>query len=521
MRKETTIAALTQRTSLLEGMIEEMNRTLLTLNDQATRADIARLKPDFAQSLNSTAQRFASLAQEATASHRDDADNGGSQTLLEEQRPDSEPLANHSQNQTPMPMHTNIQWTPPSDQGQIICPVRAPSIHNLTVGTNHGSCRPNLAPILTGGCSAPPTGSAPMIGMGYQLLYEDQGLAAECEGPASLPFVHILEPDHKYGVVPRSASFMPHCRFGISPGENPPSLSLNRIRTLESPHTYSFQETTFARRLQRAAIEIGYKLALHASQRPDAFKHVFRLVLPWESRDQIVERFESLLLRTTHESLDFWTTPFLHIGGAGTHYARRDANGNVVPKPNSYIVRSIGPHRLAKLEDATGAGMTPDLFIDITGLEGEWFDPNDVEGYLRERGFVINPQSSFAEGKIADRSASPLSFLTRGSTRSEGSSPLTPQSNSAFDVEPCAASSFEMNSGYNTSNLSGLPALSYQNYPDRAHPSSKRASTATGSSLNPASLIIERHVTIDVQQFINSKFAIHFSPKQLMPLENH
>lgn len=222
MRKENTIAALTQRASVLEGMIEEMNRTFLKLSDQANRADIPRVKPEFAQSLKATAERFASLAQKATTSLKDEADDGGSQTLLDQRRSGSEQLHNQSPNQilaspdhgavmtgspcTLTAMPTNIQCTPPaSDQGQIDSPEREL-----------------------------PMESAAMIGMGYQLLYEEPGLAPEREGPAtSLPFGHGLQQDHPYQTVPRSASVMPHYHFGVNPVEDQPSLSLKRIRTLE------------------------------------------------------------------------------------------------------------------------------------------------------------------------------------------------------------------------------------------------------------------------------------------------
>jgi hypothetical protein len=42
--------------------------------------------------------------------------------------------------------------------------------------------------------------------------------------------------------------------------------------------------------------------------------------------------------------------------------------------------------------------MSHDLEIDLTGFEGEWLDPEDVEGYLeQEKGCHIDPKDSFAE----------------------------------------------------------------------------------------------------------------------------
>lgn len=48
-------------------------------------------------------------------------------------------------------------------------------------------------------------------------------------------------------------------------------------------------------------------------------------------------------------------------------------------------------------------GQTHDLSLDLTGLEGEWFDAHDVQGYIeQEKGVVIDPRMSFIDAFVDD-----------------------------------------------------------------------------------------------------------------------
>lgn len=41
--------------------------------------------------------------------------------------------------------------------------------------------------------------------------------------------------------------------------------------------------------------------------------------------------------------------------------------------------------------------MTVDQILQYTGFQGEWFDPNDVEHYLKSKGVIVDANSSWAE----------------------------------------------------------------------------------------------------------------------------
>ncbi|KAL1612806.1 hypothetical protein SLS60_001035 [Paraconiothyrium brasiliense] len=199
--------------------------------------------------------------------------------------------------------------------------------------------------------------------------------------------------------------------------------------TTKSPKpiwTYSHDETTFARRLTRASLETGFHLLGSANQRPAALEYVFRLSLPYMTLNQLQDRFKELLARGTDEELDFWSTPFIHLGGAGTHYPRKDPHGNIIKPPSTWTVRRIGPidKKMIRAENIEDPSQSHDLNIDLTGFEGEWFDAHDVEGYLEhEKGVRIDPKSSFIDALVEDDDHPGDDYFTTNAGLNNPSSP--------------------------------------------------------------------------------------------------
>lgn len=198
----------------------------------------------------------------------------------------------------------------------------------------------------------------------------------------------------------------------LTPEATPPSKSLppSPLNSLTSKPmvtnwTYSHDETTFARRLARAAFEAGYHLLSVANQRPATINRVFRLWVPQVSVEELRQNFKALLARGVHEDLESWDSPFPHIGGAGTHYPRKDAQGNSVTTTNEWTCKRIGPasSTMIRIENSKDPSKNREMNVDLTGFEGEWFDAYDVEGYLeQEKGCHIDPKMSFAEVLIDD-----------------------------------------------------------------------------------------------------------------------
>lgn len=178
----------------------------------------------------------------------------------------------------------------------------------------------------------------------------------------------------------------------------------------------SFEETTFARRLTRRTLEAGFKLLSTADVRPAALNRVFRLSLPFLTPGQIRTRVRNVLSRGIDDDLDWWETPFLQVGGAGTHYPPRDAAGRVLPSKNAWRVRQPGcpTSRTTQLEHTLDGRLETLDGVDLSGLEGQWFDAHDVQGYLEEvYACKINPGNSLAECLIEDDNSTGISYQPR------------------------------------------------------------------------------------------------------------
>lgn len=215
-------------------------------------------------------------------------------------------------------------------------------------------------------------------------------------------------------------------------------------RTLSPGYTYSYDEITFARRLMRATLEAGFLLLSNPDIPPAMLNYIYKLSLPYLTLDEIRTRFKTILSRGVNEDLDWYATPFLHLGGAGTHYQRRDAQGKPIPMKNTWTIRQIGPldRRMIRVESVAD-GQIQDLEgIDLIGFEGEWFDAYDVQGYLEEQwNCRIDPKSSFAECLVEDENAvssdneTESPSLSRGSTAgiSDTATPPIPPTFGSFE----------------------------------------------------------------------------------------
>lgn len=156
-------------------------------------------------------------------------------------------------------------------------------------------------------------------------------------------------------------------------------------------------------------MEAAYRFMLDPQRKPAEYERIFRLSLMGRDKEKLTAAFKSVLVRGPHEDLDFWEAPLIHVGGAGTHYPRKDAFGNYQPRKKTQSLGLIGPQALALLENAAHDNISTDMTVEIAGFEGEWFDPYDVEGYLEEKGIFIDPSTSFAEAEIVEWSPTPSS----------------------------------------------------------------------------------------------------------------
>jgi hypothetical protein len=244
------------------------------------------------------------------------------------------------------------------------------------------------------------------------------------------PEPYTLSTPHVFSVeIPTPNVTPPMTRLSTPPLQLP---SLTN-KTLAPDFTYSYEETTFARRLTRAGLEAGFQILSAATVRPSALNYVFRLSLAYYTLDQLRARFKMMLSRGVNEELDFLETPFIHLGGAGTHYPRKDANGNIMLKKNAWNVKQVGPlaKRIVRVQNVVN-GTTEYLHgIDLSGFDGEWYDAHDVQGYLEEEYRCrLDPKSSFAECLIGDEEEHWPGYRTRRTSGGSSESPSLTHSSS-------------------------------------------------------------------------------------------
>jgi hypothetical protein len=152
-------------------------------------------------------------------------------------------------------------------------------------------------------------------------------------------------------------------------------------------------KTTFARQLQRAALERCWSLINAKIPNPVCLNEVFGFCLLYETREQIMLRLKRALDATSKDSLFHWRAPIAYLGGRGTYCSLEDdIGGTMVPKFQTG--RSMGPFSPTAISTSETA-MFDDFRIDMPSFEGEFFDSNDVEGYLRGRGIDIPPNVEF------------------------------------------------------------------------------------------------------------------------------
>jgi hypothetical protein len=378
-RKETTISALKKRVSELERTIEKMNKSFLEFHDNAIDSGLVLSKPSLARQLKATTEEFVSLAKLASidSDHEEEAANIAEleHSNQAEFSPNKLDYQNFGQSQDPVGDQYTLGFgftfdgNDGSDADVEYIPTDT-SISGALVETNDSLKE-------------------------WSFLNNDQQLNAEVHIP-TFNFENLLPPIQK----PLKASV---------------------------PYTYSFQETTFARRLHRLCLERAFRVLTNPDIDPEFIKRAFRFTFSFSNRRRMLARFQELLKRKAGESLENWNVPFFHVGGAGTHFPRLDEQGRPIYPPNIFSpAKAFGPLAIPTAEmprDET----TIEQLLESIGFGGVWFDSHDVEGYLRTKGIHLDGQSSFVEiDPLAIECAPPLLLHSSSSTTSStsGASPI-------------------------------------------------------------------------------------------------
>jgi hypothetical protein len=184
------------------------------------------------------------------------------------------------------------------------------------------------------------------------------------------------------GIVPRTRGPF-HSGGKTSP---PPRIERPLSGTGNNNYSYSHNEPTFLRTLQRYCLEYTYRLFSDAATDPREFYRVFRLVPCVKYREKMGKYLLCLVRSGAGERLDIPALPFYCIGGAGTHYPRVEGGNRVWHEKMRLPRRVLGTVASSLNEDI--ASVDRERLLEMAGLDGVWLDSNDVVGFLEEKGVL-------------------------------------------------------------------------------------------------------------------------------------
>lgn len=189
------------------------------------------------------------------------------------------------------------------------------------------------------------------------------------------------------------------------------------------PNTLAHTEATFGRRLQRTALQWGYRLLSHPNPPPHDVTRAFGFCLLFEPADRIRARLRAGLAKLANENLHHWPSPFWALGGSGkqnhhnsyfppptTTSSSSSALSSSPPPVGNDGSRDVGKHSfggdfgMGPFEENVMAAreekIDPSMRITLPGWSGDFYDPDNVEAYLRSQGMVIRPGQDFATAEV-------------------------------------------------------------------------------------------------------------------------
>lgn len=346
-RKETTIAGLNKRVTELENIIGKMNKTFLSFNDRAIASGIDSWEPQLAQDLKSTMESFLEYARwvERESDDGEEAETAPNRSADIVDEPSTHPVLPHES--------VLVSTAPPMGQDLSAEGARVAAFLGYDAASPITE-KPNVP--------GSQTGANQNVGAGTPDI-------SNWLDPEALRQYRVEVPNQDIGLDMLQPAF-----------QKPPA----------PPLSYSYQETSFARRLLRTALEGAYRLLTNPNTRTEDIFYFCKHTFTWTNRKLCLQWLEKALKRTARESLEFWGAPQLHIGGAGLHYPRTGFDTGDSPPPGWEADSPMGPIRYMEPEISLDGSLQP-------ACDGEWFDSNDVEQYLQTKGLFLDGHSSYVE----------------------------------------------------------------------------------------------------------------------------
>lgn len=410
-RKENTISGLSTRVLSLEHTIEDMSKVFQEFHEKAVESQA--LNTTVADNLADSLQRFVELAKNGThvsAESDEGEDESGKRvsdvlssrnvrpkehsTRQELGSPEVAPMSllgyqavyDESDEETSLVNTTsfegfeNIGWDPVQRQN-----FEAVNKDSEQYGETTSTARLQQASQNPDRISEPAPGDQDM--QQYRALIPE-----------------VIEEGRDWDPKPKNRPFISVWHPTITQAQALSSLLV--ARELPLPQSYSFYESSFARRLIRAA----YESFLYVTD-PAIINRACNFTFCFTSSPDLRKALLGLLGRSKTENLESWKNiSQYHLGGAGLHFPRVRGVGidaSSEPPPDWVQDTYIGPRPPIDVETPLPSTMTMAEIIEHVGFEGEWFDANDVEHYLRTKGLYLDGLSRIVEVKEPDEAYVP------------------------------------------------------------------------------------------------------------------
>ncbi|KAH7161569.1 hypothetical protein EDB81DRAFT_925096 [Dactylonectria macrodidyma] len=372
-RKDTAIDTLKQRVKELEQINEDMGREFMSLSHFVLGQGVLQGSPEVAQHLAEANRKFLALQRQVTAedvSTIADTDAG----TYESAEGTLNSAVEHSQLAIIQPGSSKKSISSSASSNEVL------STPNTELGSEEAS-----------------------LDNTQNLLVTFQQFSESADSSVDSLTGHSAK-DSSYPLDEARAQAL-RC---YDPFANP------LLAPPPAPPSFAAQESTFGRRLQRTILEAGYKLSVMSNPPPDRYMAVFSFCLHFESRREIARRLLASLLCNSQETLNNWKVPFTNLGGAGLHHFPSTEgigciSGCEVPLGNQGLPEPYKP------DDMNGFSMGPwnplveatrDMRVDHRlrmlepGFEGDFYDADEVEIYLRHHNIVIPANKDFVDAEI-------------------------------------------------------------------------------------------------------------------------
>lgn len=416
---------------MLQDTNEEMSKAFMNLYDTALSHGLLSAAPEFGRQLQATTEKFVALARKMS----DDASSRDGDQALENESDgvNSGSPGTSAQNVSRFSSSPEASW-PTSGLISPGAPASTATPAGNGEATNAGSNRRGsdsnrTASTLEARGEASSQRNDPSVPFGYQFPNKSSGARSGVEkfsGNASYPFGTSLDSSTLGSLLD------PSVPFAVAAAPLPP------FRVFPVPSSYSYLERTFGRRIQRATLEQALVLLNMPSPPPRIYAAVFGFCLLFQSREKIIQRVTDCISRHNRQTLDNWKFPFFHLGGAGSffNFVSRPTDSSDVPTTDSGSTSgdstsasastragapsssdlaapllgnqdTQGPHKPspdanfamgpfdALVEEARDIRMDERMRMTVPGFQGDFFDPDEIEYFLRQRGVFIPPAADF------------------------------------------------------------------------------------------------------------------------------